>query len=165
MLPETNTALYQKPRIDVGNYYLKWNEEKNHGIQQNEIPEVKRFLKDAIPMFDASYDILNKLQKSIHKNKYDWHKELFPHLCLLHRNKDHMVSYELHMTTDGSTFLDRIEKIKAIDANIENNDINLFTSENHTRRSQHVRKSIIYLKWNLGELLFNRQGNNPQKKG
>jgi hypothetical protein len=71
MLPETNTALYQKPRIDVGNYYLKWNEEKNHGIQQNEIPEVKRFLKDAIPMFDASYDILNKLQKSIHKTKYD----------------------------------------------------------------------------------------------
>ena len=155
---------YQKPRIDVGNYYLKWNEEKNHGIQQNEIPELKRFLKDAIPLFDASYEILNKLQKPIH-NKYDWRKELFPRLCLIHRNKDHMVSYELHMTTDGSTFLDRIEKIKAIDTNIENNDIDLSTSETHTGRSQHVKKSMIYLKWNLGELLFNRQGNNPQKNG
>jgi hypothetical protein len=146
---------YQKPRIDVGNYYLIGMKKKT--MEYNKIPEVKRFLKDAIPLFDASYEIVNKLQKSIHKNKYDWHKELFPWLCLMHRNKDHMVSYELHMTADGSTFLDRIEKIKAIDTNIENNDINLSTSETHTRNQQ-VTKSIIYLKWNLRELLFNRQG-------
>jgi len=156
---------YQKPRLDVGNYFLKWNEEKNHGIQQDEIRDVKRFLKDAIPLFDASYEILNNLQKSIHKNKYDWNKELFPRLCLMHRNKDNVVSYELHMTTGGSTFLDRIEKIRAIDTTIENNDIDLFTSEASTGRSQNVKKSMIYLKWNLGELLFNRQGNNPQKNG
>jgi hypothetical protein len=76
-----------------------------------------------------------------------------------------MVSYELHMTTDGSTSLERIEKIKAIDTNIKNNDIDLSTSETSTGRSQNVKKSMIYLKWNLGELLFNRQGNNPQKNG
>jgi hypothetical protein len=156
---------YQKPRLDVGNYFLKWNEEKNHGIQQDEIRDVKRFLKDAIPLFDASYEILNNLQKSIHKNKYDWNKELFPRLCLMHRNKDNVVGYELHITTDGSTFLDRIEKIRAIDTNIKNNDIDLSTSETSTGRSQNVKKSMIYLKWNLGELLFNRQGNNPQKNG
>ena len=83
----------------------------------------------------------------------------------MHRNKDNVVSYELHMTTDGSTFLDRIEKIRAIDTNIENNDIDLSTSDTSTGRSQNVKKSMIYLKWNLGELLFNRQGNNPQKNG
>ena len=38
--------------------------------------DVKRFLKDAIPLFDASYEILNNLQKSIHKNKYDGNKDL-----------------------------------------------------------------------------------------
>jgi hypothetical protein len=157
---------YHKPWIEVGNYYLKWNEEKTYGIQQNEISEVKGFLKDAIPFFDASYEILNNLQKSNYKDKkYHRHKELFPCLCFSHRNKDHMVSYELHIANDGSTFLDRIEKIKAIDNNVMNSDNKLLTSEDDSAKaSQHGKKNIIHLKWNLGELLFNRQGNDTQKR-
>ena len=58
----------------------------------------------------------------------------------MHRNKDNVVGYELHMATDGSTFLDRIEKIRTIDTNIENNDIDLSTSETSTGRSQNVKK-------------------------
>ena len=157
------------PRVEVGNYYLKWNEEKTFGIQQNEIWELKGFLKDAIPFLKTSYEILNSLQKSNHKGKKH-HKELFPCLCLLHRNRDHIVSYELHMTIDGSTFLDRIEKIKAMYDNVGNDDNELLTSEKEkeeaaAKESKYIKKSIIHLKWNLGELLFNRLGNDIQKKG
>jgi hypothetical protein len=159
---------YQKPRIEVGNYYLNWNEEKSFGIQQNEISELKGFLKDAIPFLKASYEILNSLQISNYKDKkYHRNKELFPCLCLLHRNKDHLVSYELHMTKDGSTFLDRIEKIKTIYNNVRNSDNELLTSEKEAaaKGSKYIKKSIIHLKWNLGELLFNRLGTDTQKKG
>jgi hypothetical protein len=72
---------------------------------------VKGFLKNAIPFFDATYEVLKNLEKANYKNKYHRYKELFPHLCLSHRNKRHIVSYELHMTTDGTTFIDRMEKI------------------------------------------------------
>ena len=161
------TKQYQKPRIEVGNYYLKWNEEKTCGIQQNEISEVKGFLKDAIPFLKTSYEILNSLQKSNYKDKkYHRHKELFPCLCLLHRNKDHIVSYELHMTIDGSTFLDRIEKIKSTYNNVgkDDNDNKLLTSEEVAKGTTYINKGIIHLKWNLGELLFNRLGTGIQKK-
>jgi hypothetical protein len=156
---------YHKPRIEVGNYYLKWNEEKTYGIQQNELSEVKGFLKNAIPFFDASYEVLKNLEKANYKNKYHRYKELFPNLCLSHRNKDHIVSYELQMTTDGSTFINRMEKIEVINNNIDNDDNNkLLTSEYNAKRSQYVKITIIHLKWNLGELLFNRQGNDTRNK-
>ena len=108
------------------------------------------------------------LQKSNYKvKKYHRHKELFPCLCLLHGNKDHTVSYELHMTIDGSTFLDRIEKIKATYNNVGNDDNKLLTSEEEAaaKGNKYIKKSIIHLKWTLGELLFNRLGNDIQKKG
>jgi hypothetical protein len=155
---------YHKPRIEVGNYYLKWNEDTTHGIQQNEISELKRFLKNAIPFFDTSYEVLNNLEKSNYKNKYNKYKELFPCLCLSHRNRDHIVSYELHMIMDGSTFIDRIEKIKVIDNNIDNDYNKYLTSEYNAKRPQYVKRTTIYLKWKLGELLFNRQGNDTGNK-
>jgi hypothetical protein len=161
------TEQYHKPRVEVGNYYLKWNEEKTCGIQQNETSELKGFLKDAIPFLKASYELLNSLEKSNYKDKkYHRHKELFPCLCLLHRNKDHIVSYELHMTIDGSTFLDRIEKIKVTYNNVGNDDNRLLTSEEEAAKGiKYIKKDIIHLKWNLGELLFNRLGTDTQKKG
>jgi hypothetical protein len=160
------TKQYQKPRIEVGNYYLKWNEERTCGIQQNEISEVKGFLKDAIPFLKTSYEILNSLQKSNYKDKkYHRHIELFPCLCLVHRNKDHIVSYELHMTIDGSTFLDRIEKIKAMYNNVGSDHNELLTSEEDGKGGKYIKKAVIHLKWNLGELLFNRLGTDIQKKG
>jgi hypothetical protein len=66
------------------------------------------------------------------------------------------------MTIDGSTFLERIEKIKAM------YDNELLTSEKEevaAKESKYIKKTIIHLKWNLGELLFNRLGNDLQKKG
>jgi hypothetical protein len=72
------------------------------------------------------------------------------------------------MATDGSTFLDRLEKIKTIYNNVRNDDNELLTSEEEeaaANGSKYIKKSIIHLKWNLGELLFNRLGTDTQKKG
>ena len=39
---------YDRPRIVIGNYYLKWND-KSYGIPQKEVHELKRFITNAIP--------------------------------------------------------------------------------------------------------------------
>lgn len=55
-----------------------------------------------------------------------------------------MLSYDLYMASDGSTFIDRTERFEII----------------KSTNVQQIRynNSEFYLKWNLGELLFNRQG-------
>jgi len=42
---------YYKPKIEIRDYDLKWNNE-SYGISQKEIPELKRFATNAIPFFD-----------------------------------------------------------------------------------------------------------------
>jgi hypothetical protein len=44
---------YYKPKIEIRNYYLKWNDE-SYGIPQKEIPELKRFVTNAIHFVVAS---------------------------------------------------------------------------------------------------------------
>ena len=53
---------YYKPKIQIRNYYLKWNVE-SYGVPQKEINELKKFLTDAIPFFDTSYALLNTFEK------------------------------------------------------------------------------------------------------
>ena len=43
---------YYMPKIEIRNYYLKWNE--SYGIPQKEINGLKKFLTNAIPFFDTS---------------------------------------------------------------------------------------------------------------
>ena len=125
--------------------------ELSYGIPQKEIPELKRFVTNAIPFFDIGYEVLNNLDKPIHRDKYRFYKELNPRVCISHTNKhSHIVRYELHMYSDGSTFIERIEGIEEESATPKTND----TIVNPQRR--HF-KPIFYLKWTLGELLFNRQ--------
>jgi hypothetical protein len=52
------------------------------------------------------------------------------------------------MLSDGSTFIERIEGIEA--TTLKTNDIIVNPQRHHF-------KPIFYLKWTLGELLFNRQ--------
>lgn len=143
---------YEKPRIEIGNYYLKWDDEKSYGIDQKEIPELKGFLRKAIALFDTSYELLSNLDKPKYKDKYLFHtaQSLSPCISLSHRNKNHIVTYELYMRSDGSTFIDRVERIE-----ISNNTNGL---ENKGKLQRHSVKPRLYLKWSLGELLFNRQG-------
>ena len=42
---------YYRPKIEVGNYYLQWNE-KSYGIPQKERAELKEFLNMAIQYLD-----------------------------------------------------------------------------------------------------------------
>jgi hypothetical protein len=53
------------------------------------------------------------------------------------------------MKPDGATFIDRVEDIE-----MANDDL---SNKGHPQ-GQHIKSVPTYLKWNLGELLFNRQG-------
>ena len=137
---------YEKPRIEIGNYYLKWDD-KSSGISQKEVAELKGFLKDTIPHFDVIYELINSLETSRGKDKRRTHKELSPpHIHLSQSNKDRVVRYELYMGSDGSTFIDRTERFEII-----NKDESRYAQRPYV-------KSELFLKWSLGELLFNRQG-------
>jgi hypothetical protein len=111
-IPETIAKEYLipkellKPMIEIGNYYLKWDD-ISYGVQLKEVPEIKEFIKNAIPIFDSSYELLNSLQRSKHKykEKYRFRKPLSPQIHLAQRNKNYTIGYELYMKFDGSTFI------------------------------------------------------------
>jgi hypothetical protein len=157
---------YCKPKIEIRNYYLKWNVE-SCGILQKETNELKKFLTNAIPFFDTSYELLNNFEKAKYKDKYRLHKELSPALNISYINKHtghHIVGYELYMNPDGSTFIDRIESVRLLrTTTTEENDNDIAAKKADMQRKQ--VKPIFYLKWTLGELLFNRQGKlaNPDR--
>lgn len=136
---------YVKPRIEIGNYYLEWND-KSYGIYQNEISELKGFLKKVIPYFDVIYQLLYNLERPRGKEKYGLDKRLFPDIHLSHNNQGCLIRYRLYMKSDGSTFIDRTERFEII-----NKDESGYAQRPYV-------KSELFLKWSLGELLFNRQG-------
>jgi hypothetical protein len=59
---------FEKPTLEVGNYYLMWND-RSPGIKHDEIPELKGFIKDAIPFLGTSYNLLGSLERSQVKDK------------------------------------------------------------------------------------------------
>jgi hypothetical protein len=61
---------YEKPKMEIGNYYLNWNHD-SYGIHQKEVSGLKLFLKNAITYFEIIFEALNDLQKSrAFKNTY-----------------------------------------------------------------------------------------------
>jgi hypothetical protein len=149
---------YCKPKIEIRNYYLNWNDE-SYGISQKEINELKKFLTNAIPFFDTSYELLNSFEKAKYKDQYRLHKELSPTINISYVNKHinhyNIVRYELNMHPDGSTFIDRIEGIEPI-RTITGSDNDTAVKKADVQR--HQAKPIFYIKWTLGEVLFNRHG-------
>jgi hypothetical protein len=139
---------YEKPKIEIGNYYLEWNAD-SYGIYQKEISELKGFLKNGISHFGIIFELLNDLHKSKHVGKRQLDKEFNPFILIIHHNKDHTISYNLYMASDGTTFIDRLESIE-----IQRNEELL---KDGTSINRHYKKSRFHLEWNLGELLFNRQ--------
>jgi hypothetical protein len=98
------------------------------------------------------YELLNKLEKPKSKDKYPLHTGLSALILLLYRNKDHRVSYDLYMGSKGSMFIDRVEGIEISN----NNNNNILANKGKLLQRHHV-KPRLYLKWSLGEMLFNRQ--------
>ena len=143
--------VYEKPKIEVGNYYLKWNE-KSYGIKGREINELKGFLIKVIPYFDIIYQLINSLERPKGKEKVSLNKDIFPDIHISHRNKKHLVIYDLYMLSDGATFIDRTEKLEIISKDYNK----ISTSHNVPKDSYNDLE--LFLKSKLGQLLFNRQG-------
>ena len=141
---------YVKPRIEIGNYYLEWND-KSYGIYQKEISELKGFLKKVIPYFDVIYQLLYSLERPRGKKKYGLDKRLFPDIHLSHNNQGHLIKYDLYMKSDGSTFIDRTEKLEVVNEGEES------STKVNVRPGNYI-DSGLSLEWKLGQLLFNRQG-------
>lgn len=142
---------YEKPKIEIGNYYLKWNE-KCYGIYPKEIVELKEFVTNVIPYFEVIYKLINSLERPRNKERFFLNKKLSPDIHFEHRNKEHLVSYDLHMISDGATFIDRTEKIEII-----TKDYSTFSTGVNVAKGN-FDKLEIFLKSKLGQLLFNRQG-------
>ncbi len=140
---------YDKPKIEVGNYCLKWNK-RSWGIPQKEISELKLFLRLVAPYFDKIYQLLNKLERPREREKYRLARELYPDMHVSHSGKGSLFKYDLYMTTDGSTVIDRTEKIEIIKV--------LDQSQNEFASPLSDADSELFLRWRLGELLFNRHG-------
>ena len=148
-----------KPTIEIGNYYLKWDP-TSHGVQLKEVSEIKEFIKNSIPIFDSSYELLNSLERSKHnhKEKHRFPKSLSsPQIHLAQRNKNHTIGYELYMKFDGSTFIYRTERIQTIKIDNDNPVNEVCSEEDHI-------KSTVFIKWMLGELLFNRQDRRTKRR-
>jgi hypothetical protein len=142
---------YEKPKIEIGNYYLKWNE-KCYGIYPKEIVELKEFVTNVIPYFEVIYKLINSLERPRSKERFFLNKRLSPDIHFSHRNKEHLVSYDLHMMSDGATFIDRTEKIEII-----TKDYSTFSTRVNVAEGN-FDKLELFLKSKLGQLLFNRQG-------
>ena len=142
---------YEKPKIEIGNYYLKWNE-KCYGIYPKEIVELKEFVTNLIPYFEVIYKLINSLERPRSKERFFLNKKLSPDIHFSHRNKEHLVSYDLHMMSDGATFIDRTEKIEII-----TKDYRPFSTGVNVAKGN-FDKFELFLKTKLGQLLFNRQG-------
>jgi hypothetical protein len=144
---------YEKPQIEIGNYYLKWNE-KCYGIYPKEIVELKEFVTNLIPYFEVIYKLINSLERPRSKERFFQNKKLSPDIHFSHRNKEHLVIYDLHMMSDGATFIDRTEKIEII-----TKDYSTFSTGVNVAKGN-FDKLELFLKSKLGQLLFNRQGKN-----
>ena len=142
---------YEKPKIEIGNYYLKWNE-KCYGIYPKEIVDLKEFVTNVIPYFEVIYKLINSLERPRNKERFFLNKKLSPDIHFAHRNKAHLVSYDLHMMSDGTTFIDRTEKIEII-----TKDYSTFSTGFNVGKGN-FDKLELFLKSKLGQLLFNRQG-------
>lgn len=141
---------YEKPKIEIGNYYLKWNE-KCYGIYPKEIVELKEFVTNLIPYFEVIYKLINSLERPRSKERFFLNKKLSPDIHFSRRNKEHLVSYDLHMMSDGATFIDRTEKIEII-----TKDYSTFSTGVNVAKGN-FDKLELFLKSKLGQLLFNRQ--------
>jgi hypothetical protein len=141
--------VYEKPRIELGNYYLKWND-ASYGIHQKELSELKGFIRSAIPYLEHIYELLNQLQKSKNSKRRRIHAEFSPFVHISY-HKDEIVNYDLFMIVDGSTQIDRTEHIRTVADIMTNRDTN------RNRERPYYNKSLSNVRWNLGELLFNRQ--------
>ncbi len=72
-------------------------------------------------------------------------------------NKKYIIIYDLYMLSDGTTFIERTEKLEII-----SNDYNKISTSHNVLKDSY-KDLDLYLKSKLGQLLFNIQGRNRDK--
>lgn len=138
---------YEKPRIKIGNYYLRWHD-KSCGIYPKERIELERFIKNISFYLNSIYQLFKNLEKQSSRNKNSVKEQIFPDLHVSRSIRNQGIKYDLYMKLDGSTFIDRTEILEVISEPLEK--VNKFF-KNYSDCS-------LCFKWRLGELLFNRAG-------
>ncbi len=128
-----------KPRIVFGNYYLVWDP-TSHGLNAKEIPQFKRFITQVIPyvttvLFEAIACCERLAERTKTVRSHNFKETLSPRITVSRRFDN--ITYLLEMETDGRTILSRTERINTPGLAPIGPDFSV--------------------RWNLGELQFNRR--------
>jgi hypothetical protein len=150
-----------KPEIILGNYFFRWNE-KSLGIYSNESTKFKRFIKKMIPYLEPIMKMMNVSLFSNSKNDAI-KKEIIDKGRFSISNKyNSRIIFILCIDIDGSTTFFREQQIQLnnkmcnkITDQDKIDDIQVLTI-NHPSTTDF--DNSVSIKWNLGNLLFDRKG-------
>lgn len=156
-LTSTN-SLYPliKPEIILGNYFFRWNE-KSLGIYSNESAKFKSFIKKMIPYLEPIMKMMNVSSFSNSKNDAI-KKEIIDKGQFSISNKyNSRIIFILYMDTYGSTTFFREEQIQLNNKITDQDKIDNIKVLTITPPTTDFDNSIS-IRWNLGNLLFDRKG-------
>lgn len=154
-----------KPEIKFGNYFFKWNE-KSLGIYSNETVKFKSFIKKMIPHLEYIMKSINVNSSLSNLTKNDAiKKEILEKGQFSLTNKfNNNIIFILYIDSNGFTTFFREEQI-LIDKETHNkitNHVNLnynnFIKDIESENDPKDFAKYISIKWNLGDLLFDRKG-------
>ncbi|MGN6347940.1 MAG: hypothetical protein ACTHME_09585 [Candidatus Nitrosocosmicus sp.] len=165
-LTSTN-SLYPliKPEIILGNYFFRWNE-KSLGIYSNESAKFKSFIKKMIPYLEPIMKMMNVSSFSNSKNDAI-KKEIIDKGQFSISNKyNGRIIFILYMDIDGSATFFREEQIQ-----LNNKIYNKITDQDKIDNIKVLTitqpptdfDNTISIRWNLGNLLFDRKGKDNTK--
>lgn len=158
-----DAAIYPKvkPEIIFGNYFFMWDK-KSLGLYSNEIVKFKKFLKDMIPYLETMMKMLDRDYSSISaSSKNDTLKKMIfdkGQLSLTYKYNS-CITFILNIDSSGSTTFFREERILINDDDIYNKIKNRYNSKDMMLLNKLKEfDNMVYVKWKLGDLLFNRSG-------
>lgn len=102
-----------KPTIEIEGYPVEWTP-MIEGIPEDEVSELKTFIRDAIPYFESvqqAADLLHKrIEKSKNMSRHEVGRDVFNIVIQLRHNirgDPDRPDYVISMTWDGVIFIDR----------------------------------------------------------
>ncbi len=147
-----------KPDMRIGNYYFKWDANDGLGIDVREINHFKNFIRKVIPLLEQ-YMIF--LQNKIDKNDPFKDKK---QICIKEKY-DKKISFLMFIDSQGSTLFFREESCNIDIMSKHKMDYGIESLKPSSINSSSDQSTIkVELKWQLGELLFDRNKQDKLKK-